>query len=107
MRRPVVKTMHPFHRVPSKRQWLRWPQPRSCPVWVLGSVLLMQGCGAEGQRRPIRGTVSVDQTALSRGSISFFPDRGHAGPAAGTAIINGSYQFTETNGPTAGLHRVV
>jgi len=51
--------------------------------------------------------VSVDKLPVARGSISFFPDRGHSGPAASTSIADGNYRFTTLSGPFAGPHRVV
>jgi len=80
-----------------------WPLARG---WSC-ALLVVFGCTSESDRRPISGTVSVDGTLVARGSISFFPDRGHAGPAASTAISAGNYRFTTTNGPSAGPHRVV
>ena len=67
----------------------------------------MPGCRPESSRRPIFGIVSVDGTPVARGSISFFPDRGHSGPAASTSISAGNYRFTTVSGPFAGPHRVV
>ncbi len=76
-------------------------------LFSLGAFLSLAGCSAESDRRPISGTVSVDGTPVVRGSISFFPDRGHSGPAASTSISAGRYRFTAVNGPSAGPHRVV
>lgn len=76
-------------------------------LFVMSTFLGFSGCGTQSERRPIAGTVSIDRKPIQRGSISFFPDRGHSGPAASTAITAGTYRFTETNGPVAGSHRVV
>lgn len=82
--------------------------------WSVGSAVLvtgafaLPGCGTDDEgRRPVTGTVSIDDQMIPRGSISFFPERGHSGPAAATSISEGVYRFTKTNGPTAGHHRVV
>jgi hypothetical protein len=85
---------------------------RPCRCWWLGlpsfCVLLgIAGCTVESDRREISGTVSIDGTAVARGSISFFPDRGQSGPAASTSISNGKYRFTTDNGPVSGSHRVI
>ena len=76
-------------------------------LFSFGAFLSLAGCTAESDRRPISGTVSVDGTPVVRGSISFFPDHGHSGPAASTSISAGKYRFTSVNGPSAGPHRVV
>ncbi|MGV3483205.1 MAG: hypothetical protein ACO1RT_02170, partial [Planctomycetaceae bacterium] len=99
--------MYLYHRVWANRSRFRRPGRWSRGGSILVALMLLEGCGSESPRRAVRGTVSVDQTVIARGSISFFPDRGHAGPAASTAIVDGNYRFTEINGPTAGRHRVV
>ena len=41
------------------------------------------------------------------GSITFTPAEGSHGPAATAKLVQGEYRFDESNGPTAGPHRVI
>lgn len=71
-------------------------------------VISLVGCGSDtNPRQAIYGNVQVDALEDVNGSISFFPTDGNRGPAASTAIVAGSYEFTKANGPYAGPHRVM
>lgn len=74
----------------------------------LGLVFLV-GCGGsdEARRFPLNGAVKVDGAAVTKGSISFLPAEGNSAQPAHSTISEGAYQFTESNGPFAGAHRVV
>jgi len=75
---------------------------------LVGLCALLAGCGRESEivRLPVRGAVTLASGEQLNGSITFLPVGGR-GPAATTTVKDGSYQFDRTNGPTAGLHRVV
>lgn len=77
------------------------------PILLLS--ILLAGCGSKSSiaRLPIHGTVSLASGEKLHGSISFRPAAGRPGPAANTAVIDGNYQFTANNGPTAGPHQVI
>lgn len=75
-------------------------------TWMTAASLAT-GCGSETARRAVHGTVRVDGETAPHGSISFFPDQGHRGPAASTSITNGHYRFDAEAGPAAGPHLVV
>ena len=70
---------------------------------------LLSGCGREPAivRLPVRGAVTLPSGEQLSGSITFLPASGHKGPAATTTLAAGSYQFNQTNGPSAGPHRVI
>ena len=70
------------------------------------AVVFGRGDGHPG-RQPVYGEVKLAGNPAPRGSISFYPAEGHAGPAANTGIVNGRYQFSKQDGPFAGPHRVV
>jgi hypothetical protein len=75
---------------------------------VLVAPFAIFGCGGEASpRRAVHGTVRVGSSQDINGSISFFPSDGNSGPATSTAIVSGQYEFTESNGPFPGMHRVV
>ena len=79
-------------------------------MWVLvGLVTLLPGCGKAGGlvRLPVRGTVLLSNGEKLSGSVTFVPTEGRSGPAATTALVEGRYEFDQTNGPTAGRHRVI
>jgi hypothetical protein len=74
---------------------------------VLAAALI--GCSRPSgvERLPVYGSVSEPSGEKISGSISFVPDRGKPGPGAVASLIQGEYRFDKTNGPTAGLHRVI
>ncbi len=67
------------------------------------------GCGnGNGTvRLPVFGVVSTPQGDKLNGSIAFVPAENFHGPAALTSVVNGKYQFNQTNGPTAGPYQVI
>jgi hypothetical protein len=78
-----------------------------CLALVLAAALI--GCSRPSgvERLPVYGTVSEARGEKVSGSISFVPDQGRPGPGAIASLIQGEYRFDKTNGPTAGLHRVI
>jgi hypothetical protein len=75
---------------------------------LLGLASLLIGCGREEavERFPIHGTVTFANGEKLNGSITFLPAKGRPGPAATTALVEGSYRFDRSNGPAAGPHTV-
>ncbi|MBI5759377.1 MAG: hypothetical protein HZA46_12735 [Planctomycetales bacterium] len=86
-----------------------WSSSSRRLIIVSLAILFWSGCSqSSGPRRvPVRGTVKLAGQLFQPTSISFQPTEGHSGPAANTAIVNGVYQFTTEDGPTAGPHRVL
>ncbi|MGO9110998.1 MAG: hypothetical protein ACLP9L_17385 [Thermoguttaceae bacterium] len=78
---------------------------------LLGLTPLLFGCGrGKGvDRFPVHGTVTrADGEKVSGScSITFLPAKGWTGPAANTALVEGSYKFDRSDGPTTGLHTVI
>jgi hypothetical protein len=73
--------------------------------WLL--LGLMLGCGPAGPTRAeVSGTVSLNGTPVSEGSINFFPTDGNKGPEAGGAIRDGKYHIPRAQGPVIGKNRV-
>lgn len=70
---------------------------------VAGAVFL---CGCDSPRQSIRGTVSLDGKALSKGYISFRPLPNTPGPTAGAEIVDGKYTVASAKGPFTGQFRV-
>jgi len=80
-----------------------------CQRGLAGCLLLgfFAGCGDRSPSRlDLGGTITVDQMPLSEGSIIFLPDQGQSGPAASTRIVDGRYQFENSDGPYPGSYRV-
>ena len=73
------------------------------------ATLLLAGCsGSDGPERvPLHGQVTRAGASVGRGTISLLPAEGQSGPAATTVIEEGRYEFTRSDGPVAGPHRVV
>jgi len=74
-------------------------------------MLAAVGCGVESEdgldRHNVYGKVTLDGAPLTRGVISFEPDQGTSGGVpAGAAIIDGSYNIPQDQGPTPGRYRV-
>jgi hypothetical protein len=104
----VATACVPFGIVVGARQDVSYR--RSAGFSILMAVCaLLAGCRREDAivRLPVRGAVSIRSGEQLSGSISFLPANGHKGPAATTTIVAGTYRFDQTNGPTAGPHRVI
>lgn len=80
------------------------------PVLAVTALLLPAGIGCGGtrveNRVAVSGTVIREGSPVS-GSITFLPKEETRGPAASTSIINGTFRFSVTDGPSPGSHRVV
>ena len=77
---------------------------------VAGTLLLLfAGCGNDGPPRvPLSGTVVSDDIAGDlNGTIALLPAAGTSGPAANGLVQEGSFSFSDEDGPVAGPHRVL
>lgn len=76
-------------------------------IILLGLATLLDGRGRKGlDRLPVHGTVTFANGEKPDCSITFVPDKGHHGPSATARLVEGSYKFDRSNGPTAGPHTV-
>ncbi|MBI3465340.1 MAG: hypothetical protein HY000_20120 [Planctomycetes bacterium] len=66
---------------------------RTYQCLFLVSLLLVPGCGDNGGRVPVTGTVLFDGKPLETGHITFGGDQGAAGVGA---IVNGEFSLSET-----------
>ena len=78
-------------------------QPTAIVLLVL---FLCGGCGRVTNRAELHGTVTLDGEPLEQGAITLFPTGPTKGPAAGTAIVDGSYSIAAEKGPAIGTNRV-
>jgi hypothetical protein len=87
----------------------RFSRARAGAAGALVFVLLFAcGCGDPGGGRvAFTGRVTRGGVPLERGSVAYLPKEGHAGPAASAEIVQGAYQFTTSDGPLPGPHRVL
>jgi len=91
---------------------LRAVRRLAVPVLVAAVVLLPVGCGDSGPRLvPVKGTVTVGGKALTRGSVSFRPDKsrdekGTAEPA-GNIEADGTYTMYTNGRPGAPVGKYV
>ena len=71
--------------------------------------LFFCGCGTDGPNRiPLNGTVTTESISGGlNGTIALLPAAGTRGPAANGLIQDGTYSFSDEDGPVAGLHRVL
>ena len=81
--------------------------PRIATLILALSVFSGCGGGDGAGRLPVGGrVVGPSQEAIS-GSLSFAPAPGRTGPGATASIVNGKYQFDQSDGPHAGTHEVI
>ena len=64
-----------------------------CVVVSLALTLLFSGCGDNGGRVPVTGTVNFDGKPLEDGSVVFSGDKGAAGIGK---IVNGNFSLSES-----------
>jgi hypothetical protein len=76
---------------------------------AMAIAMALAGCGGGASdgipREPISGKVTLDGKALDTGLITFSPTE-EGKPTAGTAVQDGSYRVSRSEGPSPGLHRV-
>jgi hypothetical protein len=80
---------------------VRWG--RVFPLFLLTMAV---GCGDEGSRAEVHGTVTFEKQPVESGSIAFIPIDGTQGPATGGPIEGGAYRLARRDGPVIGPHRV-
>lgn len=73
-------------------------------------LLLFFTMGCSGSHQPeriaVKGTVTLDGIPLGLGLIRLIPTSPSGGPGAMTTIVGGDFEFSDENGPVAGVHRV-
>ena len=67
-------------------------KPYHSSLFVLTLAVLLAGCGGDKtpEKFTVAGTVTLDETPIEKGTISFLPADGN-GPTAGAVIQNGRY----------------
>jgi hypothetical protein len=76
-------------------------------VWAAIAAVTI-GCNEDTPvRQAIGGRVMVGTDDAVNGAIMFYPAGGQSGPASGTKVENGIYQFDASAGPLPGDYRVV
>lgn len=79
----------------------------NCPQILIATfVLLLVGCGRNGDRLAIQGNVTLDGQPLPQGQIVFLPQTGTQGPSAGSSIEDGAYSVPASKGTFPGIFRV-
>tara|TARA_R110002111_G_scaffold1157_1_gene8151 strand:- start:5647 stop:6090 length:444 start_codon:yes stop_codon:yes gene_type:complete len=78
---------------------------------LIFSLFYLVGCGSaatdEREHIPIHGQVTLNNTPVGDGVISFIPAKDNSnGSPASTNILAGKYRFNGTEGPSAGRYRV-
>ena len=77
------------------------------PIWpCVGFVLLLIGCGQQGDRQRLEGTVTLDGAPLAEGQITFVPQPGTKGPTAGGPISEGYFSIPHDGGTFTGTFLV-
>jgi hypothetical protein len=77
------------------------------PIWrCVGFVLLLIGCGQQGDRQRLEGTVTLDGAPLAEGQITFLPQSGTKGPTAGGQIAEGYFSIPHEGGTFTGAFLV-
>ena len=73
------------------------------PIWpCVWIVLLLIGCGQQGDRQRLEGTVTLDGAPLAEGQITFLPQPGTKGPTAGGQITEGHFSIPHEGGTFTG-----
>lgn len=87
-----------------------FPERLNRVTMLVGASLLLFNAGCGGSDGPERiavvGTVTLDGSPMSFGSIRFIPKKEEAGPGAMARIIGGEFAFTADDGPVVANHRV-
>lgn len=83
----------------------RGNHPLSATVLQFCIVLLL-GCSAASELKPLEGNVTVDGAPLPNGAITFIPKEATGGPVAGASIVDGRYRISPSDGVLTGEFRV-
>lgn len=84
-------------------------QPFACTYLVAASILttwLLIGCGGSG-RVAVEGSIRSSTGFVPNGTVRFLPAADNDAPVALTAIEEGRYRFSNSDGPFAGNYTVV
>jgi hypothetical protein len=73
---------------------------------VAGHLVACSGCGAEGKRRALGGSVTFQGQPLDQGSITFLTTVDPPGPVCGALIRAGRYEIPASQGLEPGTYRV-
>ena len=76
----------------------------SIPLLVVCCLVLCCGCGSEGKRRALSGSVTFQGKPLEHGNITFLTA---SGPAGGALIRAGRYDVPASQGLEPGSYRVM
>ncbi len=68
--------------------------------------MLLAGCGSSSDRTGLEGTVTFAGELLPKGSITFLPQAGTRGPAAGGNVEDGRFKIAREGGTFAGKFEV-
>jgi hypothetical protein len=73
---------------------------------VVGCLSCCGGCGPQGTRRAVSGSVTFEGQPLEYGSITFLTSSGPPGPVGGALIRTGRYDVPASQGLDPGTYRV-
>lgn len=90
---------NPYHDIGPSSQ----PATRRLAATLLPCILLC-GCDSGDGRRPLYGKIAGAEGR--NGSITLIPAEGQRAPSAMTRIVDGTYEFTSTNGPMPAVYDV-
>jgi hypothetical protein len=83
------------------------PHPSSLRmIAFLMAVAFIGGCGGNGGRSKISGTVQVDGKPLKSGIVSFQPAPGNPAPSAGCPVAEGRFEIPASAGLMPGNYLV-
>lgn len=83
------------------------PSGWSIPLLVVGCLGLCSGCGSEGKRLALSGSVKFQGKLVERGNITFLTTSGSPGPVCGAPIQAGRYDIPASQGLEPGTYRVL
>jgi len=87
---------------------VKWKIHNRMARWfrIGGCLLLLAGCGSSSDRTALEGAVTFDGEPLPKGSITFLPQSGTSGPAAGGKIEDGRFEIDREGGTFVGTFAV-
>ena len=105
MTHPEQAPPHPPLRVAMHCRLDRQPPAGYCLLLAVCWLTVLTACG-DSRRGAIEGTVTLDGRPLEKGYISFRPQLGTPGPAAGAEILDGKFAIPAEGGTFGGTFRV-